>query len=63
MMWRLKEEDVTEVLRDGGSGGAVGGGVAVVGGVESCRACSARPGAGGGGSFFLDSPLVVCSLF
>ena len=25
MVWRLKEEDVTEALRDGGFGGAVGG--------------------------------------
>ena len=35
------------VLRDGGRGGAVGGGVAVVEDVESCRPCSARRGAGG----------------
>ena len=50
------------VLRDGGSGSAVGGGVAVVEDVESCRACSARRGAGGGGVFFLDPPLVVFTL-
>ena len=64
MVWRLKEDDVTEgVLRDGESRGAVGGGVAVVEDAESCRACSARRGADGGGTFFLDPPLVVCSLF